>query len=174
MDDSEMAVRSHKVVSIIRRVVLVVVISLAVVGAAASAEKGVSGSLTVNGKKVQLLYAYVDNVQPDEPIVVISNKPLPQDAIPFVPAKLVKEQNLYVIAFTISSKDKKLANGYGMLHHPESDTGVGFGRVEEGGLTLAISKLDANMIEGKISTTKPVKLPYISYSFDIAFKVKKK
>lgn len=163
-----------------RKIVLMFVSMIALIGVlgflstdSMAAEKAVTGSLTVNGKKVQLLYAYVDTVQPAEPIIVLSNKPLPQEAIPFVSAKLVKDQDLYVIAFTISSKDKKLINGYGMLNYPGSE-GVGFGRVEDGGLRLSINKLDDNVIEGKISTAKPVKLSETAYSFDLAFKVKKK
>lgn len=141
--------------------------------AAASAEKNVSGSLVVDGKKIELLYAYIDNVQPDEPIVVLSSKPLPQEAIPFVSEKLIKEQNIYVLAFSISGKDKKLTNTYGMLKYPENATGVGLRRVEEGGVSLTVNRLDADIIDGKIATTKPVKLSYISYSFDLVFKVKR-
>ncbi len=138
---------------------------------AGSPEKNVSGSLTVDGKKVALVYAYVDEVQPDEPIVVLSDKPLPADAIPFVPEKLVKEQKIHAIAFSISRRDKKLTNTYGMLKYPGNASGVGLGRVEEGGMSLGIKKLDDSILEGKIATTKPVKLSYISYSFDLSFKV---
>jgi hypothetical protein len=138
---------------------------------AGSPEKNVSGSLTVDGKNVALVYAYVDETQPDEPIVVLSDKPLPADAIPFVPEKLVKEQKIHAIAFSVSRQDKKLTNTYGMLKYPGNASGVGLGRVEEGRMTLAIKKLDGSMLEGKIATTKPVKLSYISYSFDLSFKV---
>ena len=137
---------------------------------AASPEKAVSGSLTIDGKKYNLVYAYVDEVQPDEPIIVLSDKPLPAEAIPFIPEKLVKEQKIHAIAFSVSRKDKKLTNTYGMLSNPGESSQVGIGRVEEGNLKFSIKRLDDSGIEGKIATLKPVKLTSISYSFDLSFK----
>lgn len=137
---------------------------------ARAAEKAVSGTLVVDGKKIDLVYAYVDRVDPSEPIIVLSNKPLPAEAIPFIPEKLVKEQKIYAVAFSVSQKDRKLTNNYGMLSNPGDSSQVGLGRVEEGRINLTISRLDENVIEGKVMTAEPVKLSYISYSFDLSFK----
>lgn len=139
-------------------------------GIGQAADKVVSGTLTVDGKKIDLAYVYVDRIDPSEPIVVLSSKPLPAGAVPFIPEKLVKEQKIYAVAFSVSQKDKKLTNTYGMLSNPGDSSQVGLGRAEEGGVKLTITRLDDNVIEGKISTTKPVKLSYISYSFDLSFK----
>jgi len=113
----------------------------------------------------------VDEADPDEPIVVLSDKPLPAEAIPFLPEKLVKEQKVHAIAFSISRKDKKLTNTYGKVYYPGHELGVGMGRVEDGAVTLNIKQLDATMLEGKILTPKPVKFLDVSYSFDASFKV---
>jgi hypothetical protein len=144
----------------------------AVHGAAISAAAGpVSGTLTVDGKKIVPAYACVDRTDPDEPIIVISNKPLPADAVPFIPEKLLKQQGIYAVAFSVSRKDKKLTNTYGMLSSPGNASQVGLGRVEEGKVKLTIGRLDDDVIEGRITTIKPVSLPYISYSFDLTFRI---
>lgn len=138
---------------------------------AASPEKGVSGYLNVNGGKVKLVYAYVDEVQPDDLIIVLSDQPLPAEAIPFLPEKLVKEKKVHAIVFSISRKDKKLINNYDKVHYPGHEMGVGMGRVEDGKVALTIKKLDATVIEGTIATPKQVKFSDVSYSFDASFKV---
>lgn len=141
-------------------------------GRAQAAETAVSGTFTVDGKKIALAYAYLDRSDPTEPIVVLSNKPLPAAAIPFIPEKLIKDQKIYAIAFSVSQKDRKLSNTYGMLSSPENATQVGLGRVEEGEVLLSLTRLDDKGIEGKIATAKPVTLSYTSksYSFDLSFK----
>jgi hypothetical protein len=139
-------------------------------GRAQAAETAVSGTFTVDGKKIALAYAYLDRSDPTEPIVVLSNKPLPAAAIPFIPEKLIKDQKIYAIAFSVSQKDRKLSNTYGMLSSPGDATQVGLGRVEEGEVLLSLTRLDDKVIEGKIATAKPVTLSYISYSFDLSFK----
>ena len=138
---------------------------------AGSPGKDVSGSLNVNGAKVNLVHAYVDETDPAEPIVVLSDKALPTEAIPFLPEKLVKEQKVHAIAFSISRKDKKLTNTYGKVYYPGEEMGVGMGRVEDGKVALVITRFDATMIEGKISTPKQVRFSDVSYSFDASFKV---
>lgn len=81
--------------------------------AAAGEPKSVSGTVTLNGKAVALLYAYVDEKDAAEPIVVLSDQPLPVGSIPFLPEKLVKEKAVHAIAFSVSRKDKTLTNTYG-------------------------------------------------------------
>jgi hypothetical protein len=135
----------------------------------ASAESVASGFLVVNGNKIKLIHAYVDEGDPQEPIVVLSDKPLPAEAIPFLSAEVVKKQKVHAIAFSISRKDKKLTKTYNQVYYPGKETHqVG---IPEGAATLNVNRLDAAAIEGKIMTPKPVKLPDITYSFDVSFKV---
>jgi len=161
--------KSHA--SVATFIMAVIVVLAGVNGIAISAESPVSGTLIVDGKKTALAFAYVDRTDPAEPIIVLSNKPLPANAIPFIPEKLVKQKGIYAVAFSVSQKDKKLTNTYGMLSSPGDATQVGLGRVEEGRVKLSITRLDDNVIEGQIATAKPVKLSYISFSFDLSFRV---
>jgi hypothetical protein len=136
---------------------------------AQSPEAVVSGFLNANGAKVALVHGYVDEADPSEPIVVLSDKALPADAIPFLPEKLVKAQSVHAIAFSISRTDKKLTNSYGKVYYPGKE--LGFGRVEDGEVTLVVTRLDATTIEGKIRTPKTVSFSDVSYSFEASFKV---
>jgi hypothetical protein len=140
--------------------------------AIASDPKSVSGTLNLDGKAVALEYAYVDESDADEPIVVLSDKPLPADAIPFLPEKLVKEKAIHAVAFSVSRKDKTLTNTYGKVYGPGHEMGVGLGRVEDGRIRLLIKRLDASAIEGTIATIKPVALSFVTYSFDLTFQAK--
>jgi hypothetical protein len=135
----------------------------------ASTESAVSGFLVVNGNNIKLIHAYVDEGDPQEPIVVLSDKPLPAEAIPFLSAEVVKKQKVHAIAFSISRKDKKLSKTYNQVYYPGKEMHqVG---IPEGAAILNVNRLDAAAIEGKIVTPKPVKLLDITYSFDVSFKV---
>jgi hypothetical protein len=134
--------------------------------------KSVSGTLNLDGKAVALEYAYVDESDADEPIVVLSDKPLPVEAIPFLPEKLVKEKAVHAVAFSVSRKDKTLTNTYGKVYGPGHEMGVGLGRVEDGRIRLIIKQLDASAIEGSIATIKPIALSYVTYSFDLTFRAR--
>ena len=139
-------------------------------GGASGAASSVSGTVTVDGEATPLHYAYLDRTDPEEPIVVLSDKPLPADAIPFIPEKLVKETRLHAVAFSVSRKDGKLTNTFGKLYCPGHESGVGFARVEDGNVSLAIKRIDASGIEGRFWTPKPVKLSFIAYAFDLTFR----
>ncbi|HET7451649.1 MAG TPA: hypothetical protein VFL12_02825, partial [Thermoanaerobaculia bacterium] len=130
----------------------------------------VSGKMTIDGKPVVLQYAYRDDTDPEEPIVVLSDQALPAEAVPFVPGKLVKDKQLHALAFSVSRKDRKLTNTFGKVYCPGHEMGVGLGRVEEGNVALTIDRLDAASIAGGISTVKPVKLSYVAYEFDLKFR----
>jgi hypothetical protein len=132
--------------------------------------KEVSGSLILDGKTVALEHAYVDETDADEPIVVLSDKTLPADAIPFIPEKLVKEKAIHAVAFSVSRKDKRLTNTFGKVYGPGHESGVGLGRVEDERVRLLIQRLDASAIEGSIKTVKPVALSFVTYAFDLSFK----
>jgi len=138
-------------------------------GSSPAAASSVSGTITVDGKTIPLTHAYVDESDPDEPIVVLSDEPLPPEAVPFIPEKLVKD-GLHAVAFSVSRKDGKLTNGFGKLYCPGHELGVGFGRVEDGNVALAVGRLDSTGIEGRFTTPRPVKLSYIAYSFDLNFR----
>lgn len=140
--------------------------------APARAQKSVSGKLEIDGKTYALEHAYMDEADGDEPIVVLSDKSLPPEAIPFVPAKLVKEKDVHAIAFSFSRKSKTLTNTFGKVWAPEHEIGVGIGRVEDGNVKLTVTLLSPSAVEGRIATVKPVKLSYISYAFDLPFKAK--
>jgi len=130
----------------------------------------VSGTLTVDGKTTALSHAYLDETDPDEPIVVLSDTPLPPEALPFIPEKLVKESGLHAVAFSVSRKDGKLTNTFGKLYGPGHELGVGFARVEDGNVALTTTRIDPSGIEGRFTTPKPVKLSYITYACDLTFR----
>ena len=132
--------------------------------------KEASGTLVLDGKTVALEHAYVDESDGDEPIVVLSDKALPPDAIPFIPEKLVKEKGIHAVAFSVSRKDKRLTNTFGKVYGPGHEAGVGLGRVEDERVRLAIQRLDGSAIEGTIKTVKPVVLSFASYAFDLTFR----
>ena len=138
--------------------------------AAATSEKEVSGTLTVDGKALALEHAYLDVTDPDEPSVLLSDQALPPEAIPFIPEKLVKDLQLHAVAFSVSRKDGKLTNTFGKLYCPGHALGVGLGRVEDRAVLLTVDHLDSSHIDGAVKTAKAVELSYISYSFELKFR----
>jgi hypothetical protein len=66
----------------------------------------VSGPLTIDGRPVPLAHADRDDTDPGEPIVVLSDEPLPVEAVPFIPEKLVEEKHLHALAFGVSRNDR--------------------------------------------------------------------
>ena len=138
----------------------------------ACAENKVSGTLNLGKEKVVIKYAYVDETQPSEPVVVLSDQPLPATAIPFIPEKLVDEMKINAVVFSVSAKDKAMTNSFGMLYLP-GHGGVGLGRVEDGNEKLTIKQLDASVMEGNIATTKvnDIVSSIPPYSFDLNFSV---
>jgi hypothetical protein len=132
---------------------------------AASSTPEVSGT-------VPLEHAYLDVTDPDEPIVLLSDKALPAEAVPFIPEKLVKENQIHAVAFSLSRKDGKLTNTFGKVYCPGHELGVGLGRVEDGNVSLEVTRNDAREIDGTIATVKPVKLSYIAYAFSLSFHAK--
>jgi hypothetical protein len=139
---------------------------------AASSDKEVSGNLIVDDATIPLEHAYLDVTDPDEPIVVLSDKALPAGAVPFIPEKLVKENQIHAVAFSLSQKEGKLTNTFGKVYCPGHELGVGLGRVEEGNVSLLVTRHDAGQVDGTIATVKPVKLSFISYAFSLSFHAK--
>ena len=151
---------------------LAIALGLLMPGALAGAaeSKEASGTLVLDGKTITLEHAYVDERDEDEPIIVLSDKALPADALPFLPEKLVKEKNIHAVAFSLSRKDKRLTNTFGKVYGPGHESGVGLGRVEDERVRLVIQRLDGSVIEGTIRTIKPVVLSFVTYSFDLKFR----
>ncbi len=64
----------------------------------------VSGTLDINKKKFKLTHGYVDMVQPEEPVIVLSDKPLPAEQIPFLNADYTLKNKVHAVVFGIVSK----------------------------------------------------------------------
>jgi hypothetical protein len=138
-----------------------------------AAENNVSGVLNLGNEKIELKNAYVDLVQPTEPIIVLSDQPLPASAIPFIPEKLVTEKNIHAIAFSVSAKDRAFPHSGMLLLHIPGHGQVGMGNAEDGNIKLVISRLDGSRMEGTIATTKVVHVveSVPPYSFALKFAV---
>lgn len=134
-------------------------------------ESNVTGTLMIDGKAFRIEHAYVDETDADEPIVVLSDKPLPPKAIPFLSQKLVEQEQVHAVAFSVSRKDKALTNTFGKISCPGHEVGVGLGRVEDGNTKLTVKRLDSSAIEGTFATTKTIQLSFVTYSFDLTFRV---
>ncbi|HEY6098014.1 MAG TPA: hypothetical protein VIW03_01200 [Anaeromyxobacter sp.] len=136
------------------------------------AQKSVSGKLEIDGKTYALEHAYVDEADGEEPIVVLSDRSIPPETMPFLSANFVKEKKVHAIAFSLSRESKALTNTFGKVWAPEHEIGVGIGRVEDGNVKLTVTLISPTAIEGRIATVKPVKLSFVSYAFDLTFKAK--
>jgi hypothetical protein len=136
------------------------------------AGNSVSGSLSVNKTKIKLLYAYVDEDNPDSPIVALSDKPLQSPfSIGILEDKLIKKNKVHVLIFEISPKEKKLAaGGLGALYFPGKKTH--YVAIADK-LSLTLDKITDAVMEGKITTPKPVVDDFyeITLSCDASFKV---
>ena len=139
---------------------------------AGSGKNSASGSLTLNKTKIKLVHAYVDVVNPDEPVVVISDKPLPADdfCISILSEEFIKEKKVHAIVFSISRKEKKLTESIRFLFFPGKKTH--FASIGNQAV-LNIKSPDGAMLEGKITTPKPVVDDFfeVTFSFDASFQV---
>ena len=138
-----------------------------------AAENKVSGVLNLGDEKIELKNAYVDMTQPTEPIVVLSDQPLPPSAIPFIPEKLVTDKNVHAIAFSVATKGRALPHSGMLLLHIPGHGQVGMGNAEDGNIKLVISRLDGSRMEGTIATTKVIHVVQSvpPYSFALTFAV---
>ena len=136
------------------------------------AGNSVSGSLTLDKAKIKLLHAYVDEDNPDSPIVALSDKPLPGNfSIGILEDKFIKKNKVHVLIFEISPKEKKLAaGGLGALYFPGKKTHY---VAIANKLALTLDKIDDSMMEGKISTPKQIVDDFyeITLSCEASFKV---
>lgn len=134
--------------------------------AAAAAPASVSGSMTVNGKKVPLVKIYVDE-SPDDIIVLLAAKDVPADVVPFVGEEVARKEKIYAVALTISRKDRAITAGFNGIFYPGPDMGYAGLAIENAKLDL--KRFDATVIEGRAFTPKPVVLSDLTYDFDVSF-----
>lgn len=130
---------------------------------------GASGTLDINKKKFKLVHGYVDVGNPDEPVIVLSDKPLPSDQIPFLSADYVTKKKVHAVVFGIISKDKKLSPMRWVYFGGDADIPVTV--FPDDRISLELKRSDDAIVEGNIKTTQPVKLSDLTYSFNADFKL---
>ena len=141
---------------------------------ASSATQGnsTSGSLTLNKEKIKLAFAYVDLVNPEEPIIVLSDKALPPDdfSISVLTESYIRQKKLHAILFSLSPKEKKLSGSINFLYFPGKKSHfIALGNKTE----LSITRLDDTAIIGKYKTPKPAIEAFdeATFSFEASFQV---
>ena len=79
-----------------------------------------SGLLTLNKDKINLTNAYVDLVNPEEPIIVLSDKPLPPDnfSIGMLSESYIRQKKVHAILFSLSPKEKRLSGSHQLFLFP--------------------------------------------------------
>ena len=138
---------------------------------AASSASSISGFMILNKEKIKLSYAYVDLANPEEPIVVMSDKPLPgDDLFAVLTDSYIRQKKLHAIVITISRSEKKLTEGINFIYFPGKQTH--FIALGDKGI-LNLTKLDKDVISGTYKTPKPIADDYngVTVSFDASFKV---
>jgi hypothetical protein len=131
-----------------------------------------SGSLTLNKVTIKLTYAYADMVNPEEPIIVLSNQPLPSDdfSISVLSENYVREKKVHAIIFSLSPKEKNLSGSLNFFYFPGKKTHfVALGNEA----VLTITRFDDTAIVGKYKTPKPMVDDFneVTFSFDASFQV---
>jgi hypothetical protein len=143
---------------------------------AQSAPQGssVSGLLTLNKDMIKLTYAYVDLDNPEEPIIVLSDKPLPPDnfSISMLSESYIRQKKVHAIVFTLSAKEKKLSGSgsINFFYFPGEKTHfIALGNE----VALTITRYDDTAIVGKYKTPKPMVDDFnrVTISFDASFQV---
>jgi hypothetical protein len=145
-----------------------IVVLFSGVGFVAIAED-VSGTLEINQKTFDLSHGYIDMRSPEEPVITLSDKPLPFEQILFFEAAYALKKKVHAVLFGIISKDKKLSDGMRWVYFG-GDAGIPFSVFHEDQVSLDLNQADDTFIEGKINTSQPVKLTDLTYSFDATFK----
>lgn len=133
-----------------------------------AAAANVTGALTANGQKAPLVLTYKDE-GPEDVIVVLASKEVPSDAVPFIGEEVARKFKIYAVAFTVSRASKKLSPGFNGVFFPGAD--MGYDGMAETDATLQLKRFDAEGIEGRIFTPKPVVSSSLDYSFDASFSI---
>lgn len=144
------------------------------VGNAQSAAQGntVTGLLILNKDKIKLSYAYVDLVNPKEPIIVLSDKMLPADSfsISMLTESYIHQKKVHAVLFSLSPQEKKLSGSLTFIYFPGKKSHfIALGNKAE----LTITRFDDTVINGKYKTPKPVVEDFdeVTFSLDVAFQV---
>ena len=132
----------------------------------------VSGTLEINKKKFKLAHGYIDMVRPEEPVIVLSDKPLPEEQVPFLNADYVVSNKVHAVVFGIVSKDKKISDMRWVYLGGEADIPVTV--FSDDMISLDLKRADESVVEGKIRTIKPKTLTDLVYSFTANFKLSAK
>jgi len=149
-----------------------VVLMLCLLPLAASAAD-VSGTLEINKKKFKLAHGYIDMVNTEEPVIVLSDKPLPAEQVPFLNADYAVKNKVHAVVFIIIAKDKKISKELALIYTggDYDSPAVGF---PDDIISLDLKRADETIVEGKIRTTKPNTLGGLTYSFSGSFKLSSK
>lgn len=138
-----------------------------------TASADVSGTLEINGKKFALSQGYIDMMNPEEPLIVLADKPLPAEQVPFLSADYADRNKVHAIIFGIILQDKKISNELKQIF-----TGGDYSSPVVGYpvdiVSLQLKQADQSVVEGTISTTKPGTLPDLTYSFSASFNLSSK
>ena len=132
----------------------------------------VSGTLEINKKKFKLAHGYIDMVQPEEPVIVLSDKPLPEEQVPFLNADYAVKNKVHAVVFGIVSKDKKISDMRWVYLGGDADIPVTV--FPEDIVSLDLKQSDGSVVEGKIKTVRPKTLSDLTYSFTASFKLSAK
>lgn len=139
----------------------------------AAAAADVSGTLEINKKKFKLVHGYIDMVKPEEPVIVLSDKPLPAEQVPFLNADYAVKNKVHAVVFVIIAKDKKISKELALLYTggDYDSPAVGF---PDDIISLDLKRIDETIVEGKIKTIRPKTLTDLTYSFTATFKLSAK
>ena len=132
----------------------------------------VSGTLEINKKKFKLAYGYIDMVQPEEPVIVLSDKPLPEEQVPFLNADYAVKNKVHAVIFGIVAKDRKISDMRWVYLGGDGDIPVTV--FPEDIISLDLKQADDSVVEGKIKTVRPKTLTDLTYSFTANFKLSAK
>lgn len=133
----------------------------------------VSGTLGINKKKLNLSHGYIDMEKPEEPVIILSDKPLPPDQIPFLQADYATKNNVHAVVFGIVRNEKKLSSDMRWAYFGK-DADIPFSVFPSDKVSLDLKQADDTLVEGKIKTSQPVNLTDLIYSFDASFKLSAK
>jgi hypothetical protein len=145
----------------------------ALLAAPLAAADGTKGKLTVGGTPVEMTYAYAYfdktfNEGKDTVVVVLSDAPLPADAVQndYARNKLVEAGKLSYVELMVSPEKREIHyevqhKRFGMMMQPSGD---------DSDHVLEVKTLDGKTIAGHARTVSPQKsLDDVPYSYDITF-----
>jgi hypothetical protein len=133
----------------------------------------VSGTLDINKKKLKITYGYIDMGKPEEPVIILSDKPLPPDQIPFLNADYATKNNVHAVVFGIVRNEKKLSSDMRWVYFGK-DADIPFSVFPGDKVSLDLKQADDILVQGKVKTSQPVNLTDLTYSFDASFKLSAK